>query len=100
MLSTGPRARRLDAVGEPQHGDHERDVGLDGLDHVARRGALLGDQGEHAVARLGERREELERLEGGGQALAVTLVAGRTDERVRLAVPGRGGTGGRGLGSG
>ena len=89
----------LEPVGEPQHGDHERDVGLDGLDDLAGGGPLLGDQREHAVARLGERREELERLEGGGQALAVALVARGTDERVRLAAAGgRGTAGGRGGG--
>ena len=78
-------AGALGVVGEPQHGDHQRDVGLDRLDDVAGGGALLGDEREHAVARLGERGEELERLEGGGQALAVTLVARRPDERVGLA---------------
>ena len=85
MLSTWPRLRALGAVGQPQHGDHERDVGLDRLDHVAGRRALLGDEREHAVARLGQRREQLERLEGRRQALAVALVARRADERVRLA---------------
>ena len=51
-------------------------------DDVARRRALLGDQRQQAVARLGERREELERLEGGGQALAVALVARAADDGV------------------
>ena len=49
-------------------------------DDVAGRRALLGDQREQAVARLGERREDLERLEGGGQALAVALVARAADD--------------------
>ena len=31
MLSTWPRRGAVDAVGEPQHGDDQRDVGLDGL---------------------------------------------------------------------
>ena len=85
MLSTWPRRGLVGVVGEPQHRDHERDVGLDRLDDVARRRPLLGDEREHAVARLGQRREQLERLEGRGQALAVTLVARRPDERVGLA---------------
>ena len=101
MLSTAPLAHALGVVGQAQDGDHERDVGLDRLDDVAGRRALLGDEGEHAVARLGERGEELERLERRGQALAVTLVARRPDERVRLARTGAAGpTLGRGLGSG
>ena len=87
MLSTWPRFGLVGVVGEAQHGDHQRDVGLDRADDVAGRRALLGDQREHAVARLGERREDLERLEGGGEALAVTLVARPADERVRLAGP-------------
>ena len=78
-------ARRVEPVGEPQDGDDQRDVGLDGAHDLAGRGPLLGDEGEQAVARLGERREDLERLEGGGQALAVALVAGAADDRVRLA---------------
>ena len=64
----------LDLVGQAQDGDDQRDVGLDGGDDVAGATALLGDQREQAVARLGERREGLERLEGGGQAAAVALV--------------------------
>ena len=83
--------RRVEPVGEPHDGDDQRDVGLDGAHDLARGGPLLGDDGEQAVARLGQRREDLERLESGGQALAVTLVAGAADDRVRL-------TGRRGLG--
>jgi hypothetical protein len=75
---------RVEAVGEPQDRDHERDVGLDRGHHVGSRRALLGDQREQAVARLGQRGEALERLEGGGEALAVTLVARRADDGVRL----------------
>ena len=76
---------RVETVGEPEDGDHERDVGLDGAHHVAGRRALLGHQREQAVARLGERREHLQRLEGGRQALAVALVAGPADDGVGLA---------------
>ena len=72
--STRPRVRALDLVGEAQHGDDERDVGLDGGDDLARVDALLADEAQDAVARLGERREVLERLEGGRQAAAVALV--------------------------
>ena len=86
-------ARRVEPVGEAQDGDDQRDVGLDGAHDLAGRGPLLGDEGEQAVARLGERREDLERLEGGGQALAVTLVAGAADDRVRLAEPPAGAAG-------
>ena len=63
-------------VRDPQHGDHERHVRLHGGDNLAHRGAVLGDA-QHAVARLGERRKRLERLEGGRQAPAVSLVVGR-----------------------
>ena len=57
MESTWPRLAPSMLVGEPQDGDHERDVGLDRRDDVARRRAVLGDQRQQAVARLGERRE-------------------------------------------
>jgi hypothetical protein len=80
-----PLARALGVVGQPQDRDHERDVGLDRLDHVAGRRPLRRHQGEDAVARLRQGGEHLERLEGGRQALAVPLVARRTDERVRLS---------------
>ena len=56
------------------------------------RGALLGDEGEDAVAGLGEGREALQRLEGGGQPLAVaggTRGAVRLRGRDRCAVAGR-----------
>src|SRR5918995_221286 len=95
-------AGAVGVVGQAQHGDDERDVGLDGLDHLAGGGALLGDEREHPVARLGERGEQLQRLERGGEALAVTLVARGPDEGVGL--PRRGRRGGarlhRGLGGG
>ena len=54
--------------------DDQRDVGLDGGDDVAGADALGLDEAQQAVARLGERRERLERLEGRGQATAVALV--------------------------
>ena len=72
-VSTWPR-RALGAVGEAQHGDDQRDVGLDGGDDVGGGDVLLGDHREQPVARLGERGEGLERLEGQRQAAAVTLV--------------------------
>ena len=83
-------ARGVEAVGEPHDGDDERDVGLDGAHDVARGGLLLGDEREQAVARLGQRREDLERLEGGGETLAVTLVTGPTDDGVRRVAAGAG----------
>ena len=86
--STWPRRRPVDLVAEAQDGDHERDVGLDRGDDVAGRGALLGDEREHAVARLGERREALERLEGRRQALAVALGARAADACDAAARPG------------
>ncbi len=64
----------LDAVGQAQHGDGQRDVGLDGVDEVAGRRRLVGEQAQDPVARLGQGREGLERLEGGGQTPAVALV--------------------------
>jgi hypothetical protein len=64
------------AIRDPQHGDDERDVRLDRGDHVAGGAVLLADEPQDAVARLGERGERLERLEGGRQAAAVSLIAG------------------------
>ena len=40
---------------------------------------------EQAVARLGERREDLERLERSREALTVTFVTSASDHGVRLA---------------
>ena len=62
------------AVGDPQHGDHERDVRLHRLDDLAHRGAVLADHAQDAVARLGQRRECLERLERGGEPTPVAFV--------------------------
>ena len=90
-------AGAVDPVGEPQHGDHQRDVGLDRRHHVADRRAVLGDQGEQPIARLRERREDLEGVEGRGEPLAVALVRRPADDRVRLRGCGDGG-GGDGLG--
>ena len=78
MTAILPFLRCAVAVGDPQHGDHERDVGLDGGDDLADGGALLAHDAQHAVARLGERREGLERLEGGGEPATVAL-AGAAD---------------------
>ena len=61
-------------VGEPHDGDHERHVGLDRRHHVAHRGLVLAHQAQHPLARLGERRERFQRLEGGRQAAPVSLV--------------------------
>ena len=72
----------VDAVGEPQRRDRERDVGLDGGHDVGRRRALLREQPQHAVARLGQHRERLERLERGRQATAVALVVVPDHRRV------------------
>ena len=80
--STRPRRLALDLVGEAQDGDHERDVGLDGGDDVAGRDALGGDEAEQAIARLGEGRERLERLEGRRQAPTVALVVPALDAGV------------------
>ena len=65
------------AVGDAQHGDHERDVRLDRLHHLADRRAVLADDPQNAVARLGESRECLERLEGRGEPAPVTFVVAR-----------------------
>ena len=69
----------LDLVGEAQDGDDERDVALDRGDDLTGRDALGGDEAQEAVARLGERRERLERLEGGGQAPSMALVVAALD---------------------
>ena len=92
-------ALALGLVGEAQHGDDECDVALDGGDDLARVDALLADEAQHAVARLGERREALERLEGGGQASTVALVVDAAGVR---GIGGRvsGAQGGGGTGGG
>src|SRR5439155_10358252 len=61
------------AVGDPQDRDDERDVGLDGGHDIAGRAVLLAHETEHAVARLGERREGLEGLEGGREPPSVAF---------------------------
>ena len=66
-------AARRHVVGDAHHRDDERDVGLDGLDDLGERHAVAADEGEQPVARLGERREALERLERRGQTAAVAL---------------------------
>jgi hypothetical protein len=54
----------LDLVGEAQDRDDEGDVGLDGGDDVAGRDPLGRDEAQQTVARLGQGREVLQRLEG------------------------------------
>ena len=85
MLAILPFLRWAVRLRDAQHGDHERDVGLDGRDHLADRGTVLAHDPQHAVARLGERRERLERLERGGQAAAVAFVVARRGRRERPA---------------
>ena len=67
------------AVGDAQHRDHERDVGLHRGDHLAHGRVVLADHPQHAVARLGERRERLERLERDRQPPTVPLSGARYD---------------------
>ena len=86
---------RIHAVGEAHDGDDQRDVGLDGAHDVTRRGTLLGDQREQAVTRLGQRREDLEGLEGSRKSLAVPLVTGPADDGVRRVAAGAGPDSGR-----
>ena len=62
------------AVRDPQHGDHERDVGLHRLDHLTDRGAVLPDHAQDAVARLRQSRKCLERLERSGEPASVAFV--------------------------
>jgi hypothetical protein len=54
--------------------DHERDVGLDRVDHLGDGRLLLAHEPEHALARLGQRRERLERLESRRQPATVTFI--------------------------
>src|SRR4051812_50140430 len=65
---------RAGAIGHTEHGDDQRHVGLDRSHHLAGGSALLADDAQNAVARLGERRIGLERLEGSGEPTAVALV--------------------------
>ena len=69
----------LDLVAQAQDADDQRDVGLDRGDDLGGRDALLLDDPQQAVARLGQGREGLERLEGGGQAATVALVVAAAD---------------------
>jgi hypothetical protein len=68
-----PAAAVRVAVGEAQDGDHQRDVGLDGRDHLALGGLVLADDAQDPLARFRQRRERLERLECGGQTASVAL---------------------------
>jgi hypothetical protein len=47
------------------------------LDHLAHRCAVLADDPQDAVARLGKCRKSLERLERSGEPAAVTFVMAR-----------------------
>ena len=62
-VSTRPR-RLLHLIGQAQHGDDQRDVGLDGGDDVGGGDVVLVDDREQPVARLRQRGERLERFEG------------------------------------
>ena len=62
------------AVGDPEHGDHEGDVGLDRLHDLTDRGAILADHPKNTVARLGQSGECLKRLEGRREPAPVAFV--------------------------
>ena len=81
----------LDLVGEAQDRDDEGDVGLDGGDDVAGRDPVGRDEAQQTVARLGQGREVLQRLEGSGQTTAMALVV------TTLSAGGLGGGGSNGL---
>jgi hypothetical protein len=78
-----PALGRVHAVGEAHDGDDERDVRFDRADHVAGRRALLGDQRQEPVTRLGERGKDFQGLEGRREPFTVALVAGPADDGVR-----------------
>ena len=80
--------RSVDLVGQAHDGDRQRDVGLDGGDDVGDRGLAGLEQPQHAIAGLDEHRVGLQRLEGRGQAPAVTLVVVALTRRVRVGRPG------------
>ena len=62
-------------VGEPHDGDHERHVGLDrGRPSRSTEGWSWLTSAQDSLARLGQRRECLERLEGRRQPAPVALV--------------------------
>ena len=54
---------RTPSIGEAQHRDDQRDVGLDGGDDVGGRDVVLGDDRSRRLRDSDERREGLERLE-------------------------------------
>ena len=85
-------ATSLHLVCEPQDGDEQRDVGLDGGDDVGRRDVILGEHRQQPVARLGERRKRLERFEGHRQATAMALVLMTLTRAGEAASGGRGAT--------
>ena len=71
----------LDLVGEAQNRDDEGDVGLDGGDDVAGRDPVGRDEAQQTVARLGQGREVLQRLEGSRQTTAMALVVASAERR-------------------
>jgi hypothetical protein len=86
-----PARAALDLVGQPEDRDHQGDVGLDGGDDVAGRDPVGRDEAQEAIARLGQGREVLERLEGSRQTTAMALVV------AALCAGGLGGCGTNGL---
>ena len=74
-------------VGEPHHGDHERHVGLDRRHHLGDRGLVLAHDAQDALARLGQRRKCLQRLERGRQPPSVALVVLRGRSAARSPAP-------------
>jgi hypothetical protein len=64
----------IDLVCQAQDRDGECHVGLDGGDDLGGRRLALLEQAHDPIAGLDQHREGLERLEGGGQPAAVTLV--------------------------
>jgi hypothetical protein len=86
------------AIGEPEHGDREGDVGLDRFDQVADPRGIGGRRGDHPLAGLDQDREALHRLEGLGEAATrrggVTRAVGPRGGLLRSDFAG--GLGGRG----
>ena len=64
----------LDLVGQTQDGDDQGAVGLDGRDDLGGRHPLLRHEAQQPVARLGQGRERLERLEGSRQTTTMAFV--------------------------
>jgi hypothetical protein len=68
-----PSAARGHVVGDSHDGYHQRDIGLNCLDHLSDRYPVASDQSQQPVARLGQRREPLERLERRRQPASVAF---------------------------